>query len=283
MPNRHRPSASAAPPCRPAALRSLVVLGLLLLPGALAQRPLLPPNYYLSSLPVLRAGAPLDGELTRDDGQDFKDGSRVDLYRFEGRAGSRITLVASSEVVDTTLSVFDARGTLLGSADDDPDTGSTDAALTLTLPEDGRYLAVVGGYAAEDLGAYRVTLREAEASAPASAELPVPGTVDGTLDPAAPPAPDLFGGPSRSYAVTLDRSLLLLATLRSEAFDAGLLLYDDGGALVAFGDDNVDLGGTDARVAAELPAGRYTLVVSAYDPGSGGPFRLELQRFAPLD
>lgn len=283
MPVIQREPARGGPSRRGSWRTALALLGSLLLPVALAQRPLVPPNYYLSTLPILETGVPLAGELTPEDGQDFKDGSRLDLFRFDGRGGSRVTLTAASDVLDTTLSLFGPDGGLLATADDDPDTGSTDASLSLTLPVDGRYLVVVGGYAAEDLGPYRVTLQEATATEAPTHDLTLPAVVEDALDPSDPVAPDLFSGPSRTYAFTIDRPLLVLATLRSDAFDAGLLLYDERDTLVAFGDDNVELGGTDARLAADLPPGRYRLLVSAYDPDSGGPFRLELRRFAPLD
>lgn len=291
-PRAPRPPATGAarrPAARSARARAaalvLPLLALLALGHAFAQRPLVSPIYYLSTLPALEPGVAVRGELTPEDGQNFKDGSRVDLYRLAGSAGQALRLEAHSDGIDPYLSLYAADGTLLASADDDPDTGSTDAVLSTTLPAGGRYLIVVSGYAAEDLGAYTLLAR---LGAPTGAgveetDLPLPAAIDTELDPDGPAAPDLFDGPSRRFAVTLDRPALLLATLRSPDFDAGLLLYDDAGALVAFGDDNVELQGTDARLAAELPAGRYHLVAAAFDTGSGGAFRLEVRRFQPID
>ena len=268
-----------------AATLPLALLALLALGPAFAQRPLLSPVYYLSTLPTLEPGVAVRGELAAEDGQNFKDGSRVDLYRLVGNAGQALRLEAHSDAIDPYLTLYAADGTLLASADDDPNSGSTDAVLSATLPADGRYLIVVSGYAAEDLGPYTLLARvgtQARADVE-EAVLPLPAALDAALDPEGPAAPDLFDGPSRHFAVTLERPALLFATLRSPDFDAGLLLYDDAGALVAFGDDNVELQGTDARIAAELPAGRYHLVAAAFDAGSGGAFHLEVRRFQPID
>src|SRR5690606_40634179 len=63
--------------------RSLTVIGVLVasvVTSAVAQQPLVTPNYYLFQLPALSAGQELSGELTTDDGQNFKDGSRLDMY-----------------------------------------------------------------------------------------------------------------------------------------------------------------------------------------------------------
>src|SRR5690606_37759845 len=54
---------------------------------ALVQQPLVVPHYYAFQLAELQPGAEVAGELTESDGQNFKDGSRVDLYVLGAVAG----------------------------------------------------------------------------------------------------------------------------------------------------------------------------------------------------
>src|SRR5690606_798228 len=81
--------------------------------SAVAQQPLVTPNYYLFQLPALSAGQELSGELTTDDGQNFKDGSRLDMYGLVVRQGETVTLRVVSSAFEPVLSVFDPTGALV--------------------------------------------------------------------------------------------------------------------------------------------------------------------------
>lgn len=69
----------------------------------------------------------------------------VDVFAFEGQAGQRLTaeILAArrGSPLDATLTLWDARTTLLASADDSP--GDRDPRLAFTLPAAGRYFLVV--------------------------------------------------------------------------------------------------------------------------------------------
>ena len=68
------------------ALRSiLLIAGLLAGATALARQPLTSPVYYLITAPQLVDGAAIAGELTLDSGQNFKDGSRLDVFVLPSR------------------------------------------------------------------------------------------------------------------------------------------------------------------------------------------------------
>ena len=98
--------------------------------------------------------AAVDGTIGRD-----KD---VDVFRVTGKPGDVVRLSVEAakwgSPLDARLSVHDAAGHLLGSADDTA--GSPDPALTVTLPADGACLVTVSD--ANDLGGpqygYRLVL-----------------------------------------------------------------------------------------------------------------------------
>lgn len=87
----------------------------------------------------------------------------VDVFRFAGKAGQRVSLEVLAarfgSPLDGFLLLCDARGRILASCDDAG--GSPDPALTVTLPADGDYHVCVSD--AHDLGseahAYRLVIR----------------------------------------------------------------------------------------------------------------------------
>lgn len=75
----------------------------------------------------------------------IKAAQDVDVYAFEGQAGQRVTadILASrlGSPLDATLTLWNARNTLLASADDAA--SDRDPRLAFTLPATGRYFLVV--------------------------------------------------------------------------------------------------------------------------------------------
>jgi hypothetical protein len=71
----------------------------------------------------------------------------VDVYQFTGKAGQQIAVEVTAHrrgsTLDGHVTLFDAQGRILATADDAPNTGgisSRDPLLTFTLPADGTYL-----------------------------------------------------------------------------------------------------------------------------------------------
>ena len=54
------------------------------------------PTYLLSTSPEVKLGESVQGSLTQDDGQNFFDGSYVDLIKFYGQAGDVVQISAIS-------------------------------------------------------------------------------------------------------------------------------------------------------------------------------------------
>jgi len=284
MESTRSPFASVRVSRRPGAGRAARALAAVLAIAAFSlaagQLPLNPPNYYLSQLPELVDGATLEGELTSDDGQNFKDGSYVDVYVLYGVAGEQVRLTARSTDFDTYLTVYDPMGYLLDYNDDDWNGYGSDSALQLDLPQTGRYLVVVSGYGQFDMGRYVVERGAAQAVTMEAIEVVVPSVQTGMLDPSMGAAPGTWGGPGQTYAFDLDRPALLVASLTSSDFDTVLYVMDESGAVVAENDDTMS--STDSQAMIDLEPGRYYVVASSWSAESGGSYTLELNLYVPL-
>ena len=132
------------------AVVSLAMLGL-----AVAQRPLNIPNYLLSSTPLLQPNITLQGSLTSDDGQNFKDGPYLDIYAFDAIAGDEVVLVVEADFMDTYIVLYSPSGELIDYNDDL--TSTSQSGLDVTLFESGRHLVVVTTFFGGETGNYSVT------------------------------------------------------------------------------------------------------------------------------
>jgi hypothetical protein len=105
------------------------------------------------------------------------DKTLYEQYRFEGKAGEKITIFLESKEFDTYLAIFDEKTkTLLKEADDignceyENDTqkkeliakGFCNSQMTITLPDTTTYLVIVNGREASDRGKYTLTIKSTE-------------------------------------------------------------------------------------------------------------------------
>ncbi|HRP45940.1 MAG TPA: DVUA0089 family protein [Trueperaceae bacterium] len=268
--------------------RSTLLLVLTLVTAAAAQRPFVVPNYYVSQLPLLVSGVPAFGELTPEDGQNYKDGSRVDLYQFEGEAGSTATLTLSSYDFDTYLSVFDPDGFRL-EYNDDGDALSSDAyesRLDLYLDYSGKYTVVVSGYADYDLGAYTLELvMQGAASFAGTESLTVPGSVTGMLSSDDGAVPGGWTGPGKGYDFTVTEKTVMRIDAASNDFDTYLYLFTSDGYLMNSNDDadysEASGYATDSMMFIALDPGSYFVYVSTWNGDDVGAFTLSFEEYAP--
>ncbi len=115
------------------------------------------PNDGFAQAQPLTLPATLDGVIGRE-----RD---VDVYAVTGKAGEALRVEVHAarhgSPLDAALTVHDAAGRLLGAADDAA--GTSDPALTVTLPKDGTYYVTVSD--ANDLGGgafgYRLVVKSA--------------------------------------------------------------------------------------------------------------------------
>ncbi len=254
---------------------SLLSAALLLLVASAWAQPLTPAIFYYASAPELTPGGTVAGELSARSGQNFKDGSRVEVVVLRAQAGRPLVLDVTSEDFDAFLSVFAADGTLLDQNDDGP-TG-LDPQLAFTPPADGAYLLVVSGFGAWDLGAFRVSAREVEPVA--MQRLPRSGVVTAELRGDEPADPEVGYGPTRFYEMVVEEPSFVRLQLSSLDFDTVLTLFDEVGWL----DQNDDADGTtDSQLFLELAPGTYRVAVSAWGQGAGS-FTLRADRYVRAD
>lgn len=154
------------------------------------------------------------------------------------------------------------------------DAADESVALLETGLAPARYRLVVTTRRPGAGGDYRLSLQ----TAPPRAELTlsIPGEIGGTLSPD-DSGPDDSGREDRyedRYLLVIDVPTEIVATLRSEAFDAWLELRTERGELIADDDDGGD--GTNARLARLLTPGRYYLVASSTFSGETGPYTLSV-------
>lgn len=263
------------PSTRVTLLRGALAAGLLLAATGAAQQPLVTPHYYGFQLPELLPGEAIEGELTDSDGQNFKDGSRLDLYGLTAAAGETHTVTVSTTAFEPVLSVFGPDGSFVAHADFGASFGEVSA--TFVADTSGRYVVVVSGWADYDMGAYRVR-RLATAAGPSEARaVTLPTTLDSRITADLPPLPVGFGGGAEYFSFELEEETLLLAAMRSSELDAYLTLYDATGAVVAENDD--DGYSTDAMLVALLEPGSYVIAASTYFFGQVGEYTLTLEPY----
>jgi hypothetical protein len=245
---------------------ALVVIAALAVAGAQRQ-PLTSPVYYLVTAPDLVDGIPFHGELTAGSGQNFKDGSFLDVLVVRSAGDEVVELRVESDDFDTYLTLVAPDGTLLDVNDDVWDGTATYASRLRTyLPEAGTYLLVVSGYGPSDLGRYTATRSVFIAPDKVVVDAEVPGFYTGYLNEQM----------ADMYWITLLEDTSVVATLRSPEFDTVIEVYGADGMLVA---DNDDFDGTDSRVIVDLPAGRYEFLVKGYWEEAYGAYTLEFDVF----
>ena len=249
---------------------ALVVLAALAVASAQRQ-PLTSPIYYLVTAPDLVEGAPVHGELTTTSGQNFKDGSHLDVIVLRSGGMESVELRVESEDFDTYLTLIGPDGSILDSNDDVFDGDAVFASrLRAHLREAGTYLVVVSGAGPFDLGRYTVTRSVYVPPPKVVVDAEVPGRYEGYLNERM----------ADMYWVTLHEDTTLRATLRSSDFDTVLEVYGDTGRWIA---DNDDFDGTDSQVVVDLAAGRYEFLVKGYWEEAYGAYTIEFDAYEALE
>jgi hypothetical protein len=129
----------------------------------------------------------LDGSLIQeqlDSSDDYlvEDNSYIDIYTFTGRAGQRVAITMTSQVLDSYLILLDPNGNSI--AQDDDGAGNLDARLDVVLPVDGTYTVYANSYSGGLQGAY--TLQASTASAPSAEPTTAPPATNVTTRSIAP-------------------------------------------------------------------------------------------------
>jgi hypothetical protein len=229
---------------------------------------------------AIRAGQTLSGALTTSSPR-MEDNSHYQLYTYRGRAGEHLTITLKSSAFDAYLAFGKMVGGQFDADETDDDSGGgTDAQVEVTLPADGEYTIRANTLAADETGAYTLSVASGPtpASVPATAavrgEVRVGQTVSGSLSASDAKADDdsyyqLWTFPGRAgQTVTID--------LKSSAFDAYLAVGRmQNGEFDQDESDDDSGGGTDARVVFTPSAdGTYAIRANTLSEGETGAYTL---------
>ena len=220
-------------------------------------------------------GPVVNGKLNEKSSVLPVDNSFFDLYSFEGKAGQEVTIDMRSRDIDPYLILLGPAQREL--AQDDDGGGDKDARIVMTLPADGTYTILANSYEARQSGSYTLELKASAAS-----QVPPPESrsiilrEDGVLAQGAPVL-ESDGSLYREYSFDGRAGQSVTITLESSDFDPYLALFAPNNRLVAENDD-VTEGSKNAAITATLPvAGRYRVIVNAYDSTGRGRYSLTIR------
>lgn len=108
--------------------------------------------------PRIEPGSTVSGALTRND-ERGSNGRYQDSFTLAGRRGQRLELRLGSGDFDPLVEMSGPG--FRASNDDDPDGGTRNSRLTVTLPRDGTYTITATSYSPGATGAYALELLEA--------------------------------------------------------------------------------------------------------------------------
>jgi hypothetical protein len=233
-----------------------------------------------SASQLLTAGQTVNGRLSQTDLR-LGDDSYYDAYRFQGRAGERVTLTMRSSDFDTYLAIGRGSGDAFEEVESDDDgAGGTDSRLEITLPASGEYEVHANSLSRNVTGAYTLLLSSGGGggggTVAGAASISLGQTVNGalstndrTLDDGSHYDELVFQG-AAGQQVTI--------TMRSSAFDAFLSVGRGSGAEYnSLETDDDSAGGTDARLTVTLPAsGAYVIRANSLSAGSTGSYSVSL-------
>ena len=120
----------------------------------------------IAALPALALDSVYAGSLTRSD-FETTDGTYTDFYRFDGSAGSTVTILIESDAFDTYLELgyVPAGGEWTNIAEDDDGASGTNSMIVQRLPASAPYALVVRSYRAGETGDYEVAVLDGDFSA----------------------------------------------------------------------------------------------------------------------
>jgi len=233
------------------------------------------PAQTTATAPLLEYGEPVTGTLSESDGQNYKDGSRVQAFAFRGREGETAHIRLGSDDFDTYVTLFAPDGQVLDWNDDDWEADYSNfvwnSSLVYELPATGRYLVAVSGYSAFDLGHFQLEVdsKAAAAERDFTEALPLdfPGETTVAIDGNMAATGAGFSGPGQALTFELDEELLITVHSTSANLDPVLVLYDSEGNVLTFNDDHSDPQDRftlDSFISAELEPGTYYLVAGTY-------------------
>ncbi len=227
----------------------------------------------------IAVGQRVEGQITDGSAIDDAEGYPYDVYTITGN-GQRVNITLRSADFDAFLlvrppAVPDGDEML---SDDDGGAGvnGTDARVTVTL--DGTYIIYARPLGNGERGSYTLSVEEAVAPVVQQRPVAIGEEMRGELTGDDPELDE--GGFFQEYVLDAAAGDEFRITLRSTEFDAYLRWGTKTGAVFTTLDEDDDSGGDlDSQlVVRATTAGRYVIRVSALEPGTVGPYTLQVVR-----
>jgi hypothetical protein len=222
----------------------------------------------------LAPGRAVTGRLLPSDPQ-FRDGSHYHRYDFTAQLGEVLTFDLVSDDFDANLIITDRFGNPVARNDDGGE--RCNARLTYKAPETGPYRLLANSSARGEVGEYRLSVSRGRAAAAADSACRGFGPVQGriqtgeTIEAYLTTEDPTFESDSthfQRWILGLSAGETVTIDLRSEVFDAYLLLTTSRGDNLAENDDGG--GGCHARVVYTATDDRpVRVVVNTSGPGTG--------------
>lgn len=212
------------------------------------------------------------------------DGSYVELWVVELRAGQTVTVTMRSTEFDALL--------MMGALDDPDNTaenddiaeGVTDARITFRARSNGMYGILANTFTGGESGSYTLEIQTAGGGDMAdlmgggggSSSISYGAAVSGSLADSDRTLDD--GSKYDEYTFQGSAGDRIVITLESSDFDAYLILEDANGESIASNDDFED-SSLNSRITIVLPStGRFTILANSLGEGQLGAYRLTLRK-----
>lgn len=206
--------------------------------------------------------------LTMTSGGNYDDTiapGQTNIYAFTATNGDNILLRLGTVGFNGSLSLYDMEGNLLKSV-----VNHTDDNLAYTITNNGTYLVVIGSYAANGTGSYRLHY----ARIPAAYIVPV-ADEGGTLDNGASGGGAIDLGDLDLWTLTATNGDNIQLRLGTVGFNGNINLYGPDGSLVKTAGNST----ADILTYTATNSGNFTVVVSSYPLGGTGTYRLNYAKF----
>jgi hypothetical protein len=213
------------------------------------------------------------GALARGDAMR-PAGEFYDVYEFEGTPGGRVSIALTSDDFDPYLILVSPSGEV---EENDDDETSINSLVETDLTESGTYRIRASSYEKDETGGYQLKITHSQPLTTAqqagrdTTELALGTAAQGRLE-RGDQEPER-GKFQDVYAFRGTTGQNIRVELTSQDFDTFVAVKQPNGTVV----DNDDFEGSTSRSVVELrlpETGRYQIVVSSYDDGDTGAYRL---------